>query len=94
MGMRVDVLLSTSYARTVHVMDRHAAGTTYANKTLFPGWMNEQAIERAIREAYRYGRKLQTQGERVLIRGEADKLTIEMWVNVENEVIETAYPAF
>lgn len=78
-----------------HVLERHTVkGTSSAGRTTFPELMNEKGIERAIREAYRYGEKVASQGDRVLMRGTSGGLTIEMWVNRVTEVIETAYPVF
>jgi hypothetical protein len=56
--------------------------------------MNESQVEKTIREAYKNGSKVQTQGDRVLVRGEANGVTVEMWVNTETKVIETAYPIY
>jgi hypothetical protein len=63
-------------------------------KDLFPPGMTSEQIERAVRQAYRYGEKVATQGERVLVRGQSNGLTIEMWVNRTTRTIETAYPKF
>lgn len=39
--------------------------------------------------------KLQTQGDRMLLRGTASNgLEIEMWINKATKTIETAYPIF
>lgn len=53
-----------------------------------------QEVEKAVRDAYRYGERLKSQGERVLVRGRAGGLTIEMWVNRVTKTVETAYPEF
>ena len=76
-----------------HVMERHTAeGALSAGRTTFPELMSEKGIQRAIREAYRYGEKIGSQGDRVLMRGSSGGLTIEMWVNRATGTIETAYP--
>ena len=76
-----------------HVLERHTgSGALAAGRTTFPELMSEKGIEQAIREAYRYGTKVGTQGERVLVRGTSNELTIEMWVNRATGQIETAYP--
>jgi len=54
--------------------------------------MTPRQIEKAVRTAYRFGEKLKSQGERVLVRGRAAGLTIEMWVNRTEKLIEAAYP--
>jgi len=54
--------------------------------------MSDDQIERTVRQAYRMGGKIKTQGDRVLVRGTANGMTIEMWVNKSTKVIETAYP--
>lgn len=76
-----------------HVLERHTTGGPFAaGRTTFPELMNEKGIERAIREAYRYGEKIGIQGDRVLMRGTSGGMTIEMWVNRATGMIETAYP--
>jgi hypothetical protein len=64
------------------------------SKDLFPEYMNAEQVESAVRTAYRFGEKIKTQGDNVLIRGESDGLTIEMWVNKVTKTIETAYPKY
>jgi ribosomal protein S2 len=56
--------------------------------------MTPQKIENVVRNAYKVCKKLQTQGERVLVVGTADGLTIEMWINTTTKTIETAYPQY
>lgn len=56
--------------------------------------MSTQQIERAILDAYRYGKKLRTQGDTVLVEGYSHDLRIHMWVNMKTYEIETAYPKF
>jgi hypothetical protein len=62
------------------------------NKDRFPWWMTAAAIEKAVKEAYRYGEVLQRQGERVFMRGPWGDSYIEMWVNTATKVIESAWP--
>ncbi|HEY9286457.1 MAG TPA: EndoU domain-containing protein [Candidatus Dormibacteraeota bacterium] len=62
-------------------------------KTLFPKNWSADKVERAVREAYRYGERVGSQGEdRVKVHGTVDGITIEMWVNKATKEIETAYP--
>jgi Bacterial EndoU nuclease len=76
-----------------HVLERHTVeGALSAGRTTFPELMNARGIQRAIREAYRYGTKIGSQGDRVLMRGSSGGLTIEMWLNRATQTIETAYP--
>jgi len=79
-----------------HILSGHTVGGSRVSnaKTLFPARMNESEIEKAIREAYKNGKKVSSQDGSVLIRGTSGKLTIEMWVNLETKTIETAYPIF
>lgn len=78
-----------------HILERHIPGAPYAaGRTLFPERMSESAIERAVRQAYRYGETVGGQGERVMVRGTAAGLKIEIWVNKTTKTIETAYPVF
>lgn len=61
-------------------------------KDLFPDSMTSAQVESSVRQAYRSSSRLATQGDRVLVRGSANDLTIEMWVNRQTRTIETAYP--
>ena len=75
--------------------DGDGPGVVLGNKTPFPAYMSAQAIEAAVREAYRFGAKAGAiEGDRVLIEGFGGGLRIEMWINVVTETIETAYPVF
>jgi RHS repeat-associated protein len=79
-----------------HILSGHTAGGARVSviKSLFPASMTEGQIEAAVREAYRFGEKVATQGERVVVRGQSGGLTIEMYVNTTTRSIETAYPKF
>jgi len=59
-----------------------------SRKSTFPENMTQSQVEKLVREAYRYGERVRTQGDRVLVRGN----NIEMWVNTTTKSIETAYP--
>lgn len=61
-------------------------------KTLFPSGWSDDTVALAILKAHRAGKRVLTQGVRVKVRGETDGVIIEMWVNMENRRIETAYP--
>jgi hypothetical protein len=63
-------------------------------KDIFPEGMTEKQVEKAIRDAYRNGELIRSQGDRVLIRGKWGAGYIEMWVNKVTKMIETAYPKF
>jgi len=79
-----------------HILSGHTAGGIRAiqsgEKDLFPDWMTPSQIEDAIRQAYRYGQKVASQGDRVLVSGPFGQGTIQMWVNTATRTIETAYP--
>ncbi|HEX8361045.1 MAG TPA: RHS repeat-associated core domain-containing protein [Longimicrobium sp.] len=79
-----------------HITSGHVRGGSRVseNKDLFPDGMTSRQIEAAVRDAYRYGERVRTQGERVLVRGESRGLRLEMWVNTETRKIETAYPQY
>lgn len=76
-----------------HIIARHTPGgaQTSERATKFVG-MSEKQIEKAVRQAYRYGKQVGSQGDRVRVVGEYDGLRIEMWVNKKTKTIETAYP--
>jgi hypothetical protein len=78
-----------------HIASGHIRGGSRvsAGKTLFPDSMNAQQVEKAVREAYRFGARVRTQGERALVQGMTKAgLKIEMWVNTVSKTIESAYP--
>jgi hypothetical protein len=77
-----------------HIVSGHVAGGLRVSsiKSIFPEQMSIKQIENAIRQAYRNGEKIHTQGDRVLMRGDHGNLHLEMWVNVQTRKIETAYP--
>ncbi|NJL29551.1 MAG: hypothetical protein HC897_17525 [Thermoanaerobaculia bacterium] len=77
----------------IHIAERHmVGGALTARRTVFPSYMSREAVEKAVRFAYRFGEKVGSQGERVIVRGTFDGITIEMWVNTATKTIETAYP--
>ncbi|MFB7931650.1 DUF6531 domain-containing protein [Streptomyces sp. NPDC056039] len=83
----------------IHVLERHTAdGKIYKQsgiKTKFPDYMSPQKIEATIVKAYRFaGTAGPSQGSRVFLRGMAEGLEIEMWLNKSTKVIETAYPVW
>lgn len=77
-----------------HIASGHMAGGSRVSslKTLFSERLSTSQIEKAVRQAYRYGERVATQGERVMVRGEYGGTRIEMWVNTQTRTIETAYP--
>ncbi|MGI8554869.1 MAG: hypothetical protein ACR2LT_00715 [Pyrinomonadaceae bacterium] len=64
-------------------------------KTVFPEWMNDDQIIKAVKEAYNSSKKVETQlvdGEkRIRLIGQSNDLKIEMWVNLTTETLESAY---
>jgi Bacterial EndoU nuclease len=82
-----------------HILDRHtASGQTYVRsgiKDKFPDYMADGEIESTIRQAYRRSSVAgPSQGDRVFLRGSANGLNLEMWVNKRTNTIETAYPVW
>ena len=82
-----------------HIMDIHTKCGDVAKqsgkKDLFPENMTDRQIKKAILEAYSKAKRIRTQSgdsNKVLVRGQADGMTIEMWVNKATKLIETAYP--
>ena len=79
-----------------HIASGHMVGGARVSqlKSLFPSNMNVQQVEKVIRQAYKnVAKKVRTQGDRVLLRGETESgLKIEMWLNRTTKTIETAYP--
>jgi hypothetical protein len=56
------------------------------------GNMSDRGIETAVREAYRYSTRVGGSGDRVILRGQAGRMTIEMVYNRVTKTIENAYP--
>ncbi|MGV3502783.1 MAG: RHS repeat domain-containing protein, partial [Adhaeribacter sp.] len=79
-----------------HIASGHMAGGSRVSslKTLFPEGMNTSQIERTVRSAYQnVTDKLQTQGDRMLLRGiSSSGIQVEMWLNKNTRTIESAYP--
>jgi len=77
-----------------HVSSVHMVGGSRVSpkKDLFPESMTVRQVESTVRQAYRYSTRVATQGDRVVVRGSANDVTIEMWVNRQTHTIETAYP--
>lgn len=77
-----------------HILSGHSHGgyRVSSAKTVFPSEWSERQIESAILAAYRSGKRVITQGNRVKVKGDSHGMTIEMWVNMETKTIETAYP--
>jgi hypothetical protein len=87
----------------LHIYDGHWDGTplapgtfrrTVGNNTMFSGLTREQ-IQRVVRDAYRSAdQKLQTQDDRIRVRGRSGSWTVEFWVNKATRRVESAYPIF
>jgi hypothetical protein len=77
-----------------HIASGHMKGGSRVSplKTLFPEYMTTAQVKKSVRQAYRYGKRVESQGERVLVRGQYAHLNIEMWVNLRTKTIESAYP--
>lgn len=77
-------------------MSGHSAGGNRGgpNKDRFPEGLTAAAIEKIIREAYKYAEKVKTQGDRVFLRGPWGNNTIEMWLNTVTNMIESAWPKY
>ena len=79
-----------------HIASGHMPGGSRnpdGKKTVFWGLTLEQ-VRRAIQEAYNNASRLMTQGDRILLEGYSETYDgiIEIWVNVVEMIIETAYP--
>jgi hypothetical protein len=78
-----------------HIFEGHWEGTpakTRGNNTVFWG-LNKNQIKAVIKDAYKnIYKKVQTQGDKIRVRGKSGKWDIEMWVNKKTNKIETAYP--
>ncbi len=76
-----------------HIAERHMpGGGNTAGRDLFLN-LNRQGVLAAIRQAYGSATTVSVQGERVLLEGVTKTgMTLQMWLNKVENVIETAYP--
>lgn len=75
-----------------HIAERHLVGGAFAaTKTVF-GQLSLERVKQIVKGAYRNAKKVATQGDRLLLQGTSHGWTVEMWVNTETKVLETAYP--
>lgn len=86
-----------------HIFSGHKAGGSRvmagSPKTLFPDYMSENAIKRAVRMAYTKGKRVGTQfspdgGEIIIIQGRAGALKIRIYFNRTLNLITIAFPIF
>lgn len=80
-----------------HIASGHMKGGSRISdaKALFPEHMSKAQVEKAVREAYRFGQKITTQGDRVLVEGVTrDGLKVRVWLNKLTKRVETAFPVF
>ncbi|QVL55881.1 MAG: EndoU domain-containing protein [Simkaniaceae bacterium] len=63
-----------------------------SKKPLFPDNVSYEELQDIIRQAYRYGKEIKTQGSMMALVGEYKGMKIKMWLNLDNETIITAYP--
>ena len=79
-----------------HIFSGHMEGGSRAvqsgEKSLFPNLWGEDGVKDAVEEAYKNGKKIMTQDDRILLRGTGRGTTIDMWVNTATKMVETAYP--
>jgi hypothetical protein len=78
-----------------HIASGHMKGGSRVSpkKDLFPESWSQSQVEQAVRDAYKSAKRVQTQGDRVIVRGTTSNgMTIEMWINKVRKTIETAYP--
>ena len=76
-----------------HIVSGHQRGGARimknSNRSIFPEYMSRDEIERTIRQAYRYGKRIETQENRIHVRGNG----IDIWINKITKKIVTAYPS-
>jgi len=89
-----------------HILSGHKAGGSRLTlsvksgkgKDVFPDWMTDKQIVSSVKEAYENSRKIKTQvvdGETIIkLIGESQGIKIEMYVNLTQKKLTTAYPLF
>jgi hypothetical protein len=86
-------LPAISSVRIEHIVDEHTIkGAGVGFQDLYPLQMTANQIEALIREAYKSGKRVGSQTDRVAVRGSAGGILIQMYVNTVTKIIETAYP--
>lgn len=86
------ITIDMEEVRSGHMVGGSRLGKN-SKKDVFPAEMSETEVARAIRDAYRNGEVLQSQGaDRVFVRGPFGTRSIEMWVNKTTKTIESAWP--
>ena len=78
-----------------HISSGHLSGgwrIPGSKKTLFPEYLSKDQIEKIVRHAYKNGKKVQSQLERVVVEGEYQGIKVRIHLNTENKIIESAYP--
>jgi hypothetical protein len=77
-----------------HIIPRHMpGGALTAGRTVFNG-LTQPQVARLLKSAYSVAKKLSTQGDRILLRGQSGGRTVELWINTVTKMIETAYPIY
>lgn len=89
-----------------HILSGHKTGGTRLTssvksgkgKDVFPEWMTDKQILSAVKEAYGNSKKIKTQvvdGETIIkLIGDSEGTKIEMYVNLTQKKLTTAYPLF
>ena len=67
-------------------------GAARHQKTPWSSHWSQRDIEKAVRQAYETGNKVEQQGDRFRLVGVGGGVLVEMWVNAKALVIESAYP--
>jgi RHS repeat-associated protein len=82
-----------------HILSGHTAGGSRVSskKDLFPESMTPRDIQSTVRNAYRHGERVRSQGDNVLVVGPGPagtRMRIAMWLNRRTRTIETAWPFY
>ncbi|WP_141731386.1 EndoU domain-containing protein [Oligoflexus tunisiensis] len=81
-----------------HIFSGHMAGGSRiaegTAKTLFPDYMSQKAVQKAVEEAFRNAKRVGTQGDRLILVGKGGGLSIKLYYNSVEKVVETAFPIF
>jgi hypothetical protein len=82
-----------------HIFSGHMAGGSRTSpiKSLFPKGWTKLDVEKAIKEGYKNAKRVYTQTDingivRVKLIGEFNGVKIEYWLNITENILESAYP--
>ena len=89
------ITINMPHIQSGHIQGGSRAMQQGAKKTLFPQNMTAKQVEKAILDAYKNCTRVRTEGNFVFLRGTSrDGIQIEMRMDLQTNVIYTAFPIY